>query len=111
VYSPIERFPYHSCNTFDIRQHFVSPESQQPFACKRLRSSRVVGCVFAMLSTIDFNDHARLDAGKVGNVVADLVLSAESQAINLTHAQMAPQELFRVGQFAAQLSGKVLLCW
>lgn len=57
-----------------------------------------------MLPTINLNDHLGVEADEIYEVPPDGHLSTEPIAVQLLHAQRAPQYPFRVGTLGAQLT-------
>lgn len=86
-------------NRLGLLQHLSIPESQH---CPTLRvqvccSCWIQLCVLRMLPAISFNYNLFLNAGKIGNIGADSVLSPEFEAVHTTVAQMPPEQLLGIG--------------
>ncbi len=55
-----------------------------------------------MLAAVEFNDQSSIERSEVANVEADLVLTAELEAANLSAPQAAPEQAFRAGLIMAK---------
>jgi hypothetical protein len=55
-----------------------------------------------MLTSINFDDQARLEADEVDDVGADRVLSAKLRSHHAMRSQLVPQTLLCIGRLGAQ---------
>lgn len=94
-------------NTFDIRQDFMVPETDDAIAM-RFHDARPhrVRATFGMLSAIKLDNEPRARTEKIDNITIDGNLPAEFRSEKLSVAQAVPQQLFRFGHVSAQLSGR-----
>ena len=58
-----------------------------------------------MLATIDLDDEPALEAGEIGDVGTDLDLTPKLQPLDLTVAQLRPENSLRLGRVAAKRIG------
>jgi hypothetical protein len=72
-----------------------------------LRAALVVFLLLRMLAAIQLNDQHGLVAGKINDVVVDLMLPAELVATQLPVAQPIPEFLFRIRHVLAQSARSV----
>jgi hypothetical protein len=72
-------------NTFDIRQHLVIPESDNPitFRIEPRRSSRIGDLPFIVLAAINLNDQLRTSTAKIRDIRTDRNLFSKMIAIDL----------------------------
>jgi hypothetical protein len=77
------RFQNCSQDTFEVGQHFIFPEAQDPEAVllQELRSRVICRGLLGMLSAIDFNDQSIFNADKIDDVWSDRVLAAKLEAV------------------------------
>ncbi len=69
-------------------EHIIVPESQNTIpAIAKPRVANRVGRAIIVLSPIDFNDKAMIEANEVGDVWSDRMLSAKSATSQLAAAQ------------------------
>lgn len=62
-----------------------------------------------VLPTIQFDDEADFQAGKIRKVGADRMLAAEAQAQEAPAAQVVPETSFRIGLGTSQMASEVAL--
>ena len=62
-----------------------------------------------MLPTVQFNDQTRLQAGEIGDVGLDWMLSAEAMPIQVSSAEMLPQMALCLRCIATKSAGEVQL--
>jgi len=51
-----------------------------------------------MLTSIEFDDHQRVETGKVANIQANLMLPSEFVAIKLLPPKAGPEDTFSIGR-------------
>ena len=86
-------FPDHLLRGFELREDLVIPEPQHNETLVAQPSiTRLIVCSgLTVLSAVQLNRYFLFQADKVENVWPNWPLSAESGAIQLTHAQDLPQ--------------------
>jgi hypothetical protein len=63
-----------------------------------------------VLTAIQFNGHARFQAGKVANVWSDRVLAAKLETGHLVPPQTTPQQALSLGGIFSEVSGEAKHC-
>lgn len=61
-----------------------------------------------VLAAIKFDDDTCLETHEITDVVADLALSAELEAVQLTSAELLPQATFGFGGVLSEMAGVVV---
>lgn len=91
-----QRLEDHNKHRLGIQQHIVVPEAQHPKAAFDDFGIpvRIIIALRQMLPAIDFDHYLRIDAGKIGNVIADRHLASKAKSRELPVAQVAPQVPF-----------------
>ena len=91
---------------FGVHKDIGIPEAQHPEARRPEEgvAARIVGRSLNMLRTVQFDDDATIDAGKVTDIEADLVLPAKLETRDLSPAHPAPQAPLGVGHVSPKVA-------
>ncbi len=87
-----ERFADDGGNAFDVAQHFVIPKSQhlETLRTKPVGAATILLGLPSMLTAVDFDDEAALQADEIGDVRAERDLAAKFAAGELALAKERP---------------------
>lgn len=104
------RLKYHRQHLFSIEQYLVIPEPQYP---KALTSEPLVALHIpgtgVVLAAIGLHNQPRTEVHEIHHIAAQRLLTAKFLTRQPVAAQVSPEQLFRIGHVAAQLSGEVFL--
>ena len=100
----LQRTANHLKNAVHVLHHVIVPEADHPIALglEKRRSCRVA-MVFGMLSAINLDNQLLLAAEKVGDERPDWHLAREFEPVELTAAQMSPEEALGIGRAISEL--------
>ena len=90
-------------HAFEVRQHLVVPEAQNPVALVLEGAGSL--CFLRrrplVLAAVNFDDQARIMANKVGNLTPQRHLPAESVPVNLIQSQDSPNAFLGVSHISS----------
>src|SRR5690606_409044 len=105
VRKPAQDHPAHRTG---LAEHVVvqEPKHPEPAGAQERIAMPVVHRI-RVLAAIDLHHEPRGQAGEIDDVRTDGMLPAEAVAIELAHAQAAPEAAFGVGHGCAQFAGAI----
>ena len=89
-----------------VFEHLIVPESNNPIIprLQKRSSNFIFPRKFGMLGSVQFDNEATFDRAEIGEVRTNRMLAPELYVLHPAASEMAPQDSFRVGLVAPQLS-------